>query len=125
MFILPLVLFLYFLYHNFVVKVRDFPAGPTPLPIIGNLHQLDAKSPDKTVAIWGKKFGGIFTFWMGGAQPIVAVTDYGLIKEALVKNGEVYSGRPTNWLFESLGGGGRYGLISTDGKQLIVSNLER
>lgn len=42
--------------------------------------------------MWEKKYGPIFTYWLG-EDPIVAVTDFKLIKETFIRNSEAYSGR--------------------------------
>ncbi|XP_066432450.1 cytochrome P450 2W1-like [Eleutherodactylus coqui] len=65
-------------------KIYKFPPGPTPLPIIGNMHLLDIKRQDLTLMELAKKYGPIFTFHFGSAKGVVFV-GYEANKEALVK----------------------------------------
>ena len=58
-------IFLYYLYYNFVGKRKNLPPGPTPLPFLGNLLQVDRTNPEKTFAKFSNRFGGIKTFWAG------------------------------------------------------------
>lgn len=49
---------------------------------------------------WTKKYGPVHTFWFG-PDPIVAITDYKLIEETFLKDGDTFAGRPQNQdLFE-------------------------
>jgi hypothetical protein len=67
--------------------------GPTPLPIIGNILSLSLnKDPYNTYIKWHKKYGPIHTFWMG-EKPIVSITNFNLMKETFIKDGDLYTGR--------------------------------
>lgn len=57
------LIFLFFAYH-FSWKRRNYPPGPTPLPLVGNLLQLQKFGYD-IFHKWKKEFGPVFTFWLG------------------------------------------------------------
>ncbi|CAN9507825.1 unnamed protein product [Ophioblennius macclurei] len=59
------------------------PPGPTPLPLIGNLLQLDMKRPYNTFMELSKKYGSVFTVYLGPKR-VVVLTGYKTVKEALV-----------------------------------------
>ncbi|KAM5140177.1 cytochrome P450 2C18-like isoform 9-T9 [Callospermophilus lateralis] len=68
------------------------PPGPTPLPIIGNILQLDIKNVDRSLSILSKIYGPVFTVYLG-LRPTVVLHGYEAVKEALIDHGEVFSGR--------------------------------
>ncbi|XP_025031110.1 cytochrome P450 2F3-like [Python bivittatus] len=68
------------------------PPGPQPLPFIGNLLHLDTKNIIKSLLALNKEYGSIFTVYMG-LRPVVVLCGYQAVKEALVDQGEEFSGR--------------------------------
>ncbi|KAI6216816.1 hypothetical protein M3Y99_01800100 [Aphelenchoides fujianensis] len=98
---LLLVLFALFLVHQFWWRRRAYPPGPTPLPIIGNLHQF-----------WG--YGPIFTYWISGA-PVVNICDHKLMREHIVNDGDTFADRPFLRHFDNAVRGGVFGIIDTSG----------
>nr|XP_045217170.1 cytochrome P450 2C31 isoform X2 [Macaca fascicularis] len=68
------------------------PPGPTPLPIIGNILQLNTKNISKSISMLAKDYGPVFTVYFG-MKPTVVLHGYKAIKEALIDQGEVFSGR--------------------------------
>ncbi|XP_045885700.1 cytochrome P450 2K1-like [Micropterus dolomieu] len=64
---------------------RKQPPGPRPLPVLGNLLQLDAKLPHSTLYELSKKYGSVFTVHFG-PKKVVVLAGYKTIKQALVKN---------------------------------------
>ncbi|XP_075866073.1 cytochrome P450 2C18-like [Microcebus murinus] len=69
-----------------------FPPGPTPLPIIGNILQVDAKDIGKSFTNFSKVYGPVFTVYLG-TKPAVVLHGYEAVKEALIDHGEAFSGR--------------------------------
>ncbi|XP_067317059.1 cytochrome P450 2W1-like [Anolis sagrei] len=80
------------------------PPGPTPLPIIGNLHLLDFKRQDKTILKLAKKYGPVFTLHFG-FQKVVVLTGYEAVKDALVNFAEEFVDRPVIPIFQQIQGG--------------------
>ncbi|XP_075779482.1 cytochrome P450 2K4-like isoform X2 [Pelodiscus sinensis] len=79
---------------------EDFPPGPTPLPIIGNLHILDRKRPYWTLLELSKKYGPVFSIQMG-CQKMVVLSGYKMVKEALVNQADAFAERPKIPVFEA------------------------
>ncbi|XP_075830090.1 cytochrome P450 2C11 isoform X1 [Microtus pennsylvanicus] len=68
------------------------PPGPTPLPFIGNILQIDVKDVSKSLTNFSKVYGPVFTLYFG-TKPSVVLHGYEAVKEALVNLGEEFSGR--------------------------------
>ncbi|XP_037351713.1 cytochrome P450 2C26-like isoform X2 [Talpa occidentalis] len=68
------------------------PPGPTPLPILGNILQLDPKNLSKSLSKLAEEYGPVFTLYFG-LKPTVVLHGFEVVKEALIDNGEVFSGR--------------------------------
>ncbi|KAH0520557.1 Cytochrome P450 2C7 [Microtus ochrogaster] len=71
---------------------RKLPPGPTPLPIIGNIHQIYVKNVHQAFTNFSKIYGPVFTLYFG-MKPAVVLHGYEAIKEALIGHGEEFSGR--------------------------------
>ncbi|XP_064125628.1 cytochrome P450 2C41-like isoform X2 [Loxodonta africana] len=89
------------------------PPGPTPLPIIGNILQLDVRNIKNSVHNLSKAYGPVFTLYFG-MKPIVMLHGYEAIKEALIDMGEEFSGRGHFPLFERSKKG--FGVTFSNGK---------
>ncbi|KAM9339494.1 cytochrome P450 2K1-like [Symphorus nematophorus] len=68
------------------------PPGPKPLPLLGNLLQLDLKRPYVTLLKLSKKYGSVFTVYFG-PQKVVVLAGYKTVKEALVNRAEEFGER--------------------------------
>ncbi|XP_003825436.3 cytochrome P450 2C8 isoform X1 [Pan paniscus] len=93
---------------------RKLPPGPTPLPIIGNMLQIDVKDICKSFSNFSKVYGPVFTVYFG-MNPIVVLHGYEAVKEALIDNGEEFSGRGSSPISQRITKG--LGIISSNGKR--------
>nr|KAG5708844.1 hypothetical protein BaRGS_009253 [Batillaria attramentaria] len=78
-------------------RPADLPPGPGPaLPLLGHLHLLD-KDPRPKFREWRRQYGDVFSLYMGG-QLVVVLNGYHVIKEALVKQADVFTIRPSMFI---------------------------
>ncbi|XP_070588563.1 cytochrome P450 2K6-like [Erythrolamprus reginae] len=96
---------------------HNLPPGPRTIPILGNLHMMDLKRPEKTMIEWSKEYGPIFRMKLG-FQEMVVLTGYETIKEALVNNGDAFADRPLIPIFEDAVKG--FGIIASNGENWKV-----
>ncbi|XP_054975005.1 cytochrome P450 2C5-like isoform X3 [Sorex araneus] len=89
------------------------PPGPTPLPIIGNILQVDVKNISQSLSNLSKVYGPVFTVYFG-MKPAVVLYGYEAVKEALVDLGEEVAGRSDVPVFKKLNEG--HGRLFSDGK---------
>uniref|UniRef100_A0A0N4ZRC3 Cytochrome P450 n=1 Tax=Parastrongyloides trichosuri TaxID=131310 RepID=A0A0N4ZRC3_PARTI len=99
MFLLFSIILLLLLYTcgRFYKNVKKYPKGPRPLPFIGNAYSIDMASPYKTIMKWKKIYGEIFTIWL--PRPMIVLASANVIKEALLKNKDIFSARPNTYLY--------------------------
>ncbi|EHB18668.1 Cytochrome P450 2C25 [Heterocephalus glaber] len=90
----------------------NLPPGPTPLPIIGNILQIDIKNITKSLTNLSKVHGPVFTLYLG-MKPTVVLHGYEAVKEALVDLGEDFAGRGSIPIFEKINKG--LGVIFSSG----------
>uniref|UniRef100_A0A3Q1BEQ3 Uncharacterized protein n=1 Tax=Amphiprion ocellaris TaxID=80972 RepID=A0A3Q1BEQ3_AMPOC len=88
------------------------PPGPTPLPLLGNLLQLDMKRVFITLLELSKKYGSVFTVYFG-PKKVVVLAGYKSVKEALVNYDDVYGDSDPLLLMEEFNQG--HGVIWSDG----------
>ncbi|XP_014113108.1 PREDICTED: cytochrome P450 2K1-like [Pseudopodoces humilis] len=80
---------------------QNFPPGPRPLPVIGNLLLFDLKRPYRTYQQLSKKYGPVFSVQMGHRK-VVVISGYETVKEALVNQADAFAERPKIPVFEDL-----------------------
>ncbi|XP_076430545.1 cytochrome P450 2B1-like isoform X1 [Peromyscus maniculatus bairdii] len=98
----PSVLLLLALLVGFVLllvrghpKARGhLPPGPRPLPLLGNLLQMDRRGLLNSFMKLREKYGDVFTVHLG-PRPVVMLYGTEAIREALVDQAEAFSGRGT------------------------------
>ncbi|KAH0631501.1 hypothetical protein JD844_005845 [Phrynosoma platyrhinos] len=73
-------------------KKGKLPPGPAPLPLVGNLFQLDPKEMHRSLEKLSKQYGPVYTVHLG-SLPCVVLCGYQAVKEALVDQADDFSGR--------------------------------
>ncbi|KAJ0063779.1 hypothetical protein NL108_006730 [Boleophthalmus pectinirostris] len=90
------------------------PPGPTGLPLLGNLLQLDRRAPYKSVVKLSQSYGPVIMV-NTGLQRVVFLVGYDAVKEALVDHADDFNGRgPLPFLIKITRG---YGLVISNGER--------
>ncbi|XP_074046214.1 cytochrome P450 2J2-like [Macrotis lagotis] len=97
---------------TFFLDRSQFPPGPCPFPILGNLLQLNFQLHPEKLSQLARKHGSIFTVWLGSTL-VVVLNGFQAVKDALVNHSGDFADRPVTPLFEDLFGD--KGIISTSG----------
>ncbi|XP_047203034.1 cytochrome P450 2F2-like isoform X2 [Girardinichthys multiradiatus] len=87
-------LFVWFIFILFKSqRPKNFPPGPTILPVLGNLLNLSLENPLKDFDRLSKSYGKVFSIYIG-PKPAVVINGLKAIKEAIVIKAADFSGRP-------------------------------
>lgn len=98
--ILSPVLYCLIEYIEHLLKLKNFPNGPFPLPIIGNLNLLSTK-PYEDLKNMADIYGDVFSISLGMNRTVI-VSSIERAKEALVTKDPQFAGRPQNIYTASL-----------------------
>lgn len=80
---------------RFYLRLKNYPPGPLPLPIIGNLFLLyHFPFAHELFDQLKAKYGGIFTIWIA-SKPYVVINDYDNCREAYDQLNHFLAARPT------------------------------
>ncbi|XP_068105616.1 cytochrome P450 2G1-like isoform X4 [Hyperolius riggenbachi] len=99
----------YRMYRN-----RNLPPGPTPLPLIGNLLNIERGALVNSLMKLWKQFGPVYTLYFG-SKPVIVICGYEAFKEALVDQNDVFGARGETPALDSF----------TKGRGIVFSNGER
>ncbi|KAK7801143.1 hypothetical protein U0070_007057 [Myodes glareolus] len=96
-------------------KSRGYlPPGPRPLPLLGNLLQMDRGGLLNSFMQLKKKYGDVFTVHLG-PRPVVMLCGTEAIREALVDQAEAFSGQGTTAVVQPIFKD--YGVIFANGER--------
>ncbi|XP_044126551.1 cytochrome P450 2J6-like [Bufo gargarizans] len=90
-------------------RPKGFPPGPVPLPVLGNLLQIDFTNPLPALKKFSEVHGPVYSIYLG-FMPAVVVRGLKDLKEVLVTRGVEFADRPQNRLSEDISG--RKGMIT-------------
>ncbi|XP_074089432.1 cytochrome P450 2C18-like isoform X2 [Macrotis lagotis] len=90
------------------------PPGPVPLPLIGNILQLNLKNIPESFLKIAKEYGPVFTVQMG-VEKVIVLYGYKAVKEALIDHGDKFADRGSMPLLEFVNEG--YGIGLTNGER--------
>ncbi|KAM4695946.1 cytochrome P450 2F3-like isoform 1-T3 [Rhinophrynus dorsalis] len=92
---LLIILCISYVIMNFIKIWKEkaqLPPGPTPLPFIGNLLQIDTNDIVKSLLQLKDKYGPVYTLYYG-PYPAVVICGYEAMKEALIDQAETFGER--------------------------------
>ncbi|XP_066494473.1 cytochrome P450 2B4-like isoform X4 [Tiliqua scincoides] len=92
----------------------NLPPGPPPLPVLGNVLQLDLRNLVRSFWRVRDQYGPVFTIYLG-SRPVVVLCGYEAIKEALIDNAEVFGGRGSTMALDEKRR--KFGIITTNGER--------
>jgi cytochrome P450 family 1 subfamily A polypeptide 1 len=91
-----------FLHTDVPEGLRRLP-GPKPLPIIGNALELGDR-PYLSLTAMAQRYGDIFQIQIG-MRPVVVLSGHETVRQALIKQGDDFAGRPDLYSFQFINEG--------------------
>ncbi|KAM4553650.1 cytochrome P450 2B4-like isoform 2-T2 [Fundulus diaphanus] len=74
-------------------RPKNFPPGPPSLPVLGNLLCLNLNDPIKDFQRLRQSYGNVYSLFFG-LKPVVVISGFKTIKEAIVIKAVDFAGRP-------------------------------
>ena len=101
-----IAIIVFILAYNYLTKEawKKLPPGPPALPLIGSLPFLGRSDIREALKKMASKYGDVFTLYLGPRRAAV-LNGCDAIYDAFVKNANVFSGRPQNYIFKNLAEG--------------------
>uniref|UniRef100_A0A671SKQ3 Cytochrome P450 2K1-like n=1 Tax=Sinocyclocheilus anshuiensis TaxID=1608454 RepID=A0A671SKQ3_9TELE len=105
---------------------KNYPPGPKPLPLLGNLHTLNLKKTYMSLCELSKRYGSVYTVHFG-PKKVVILSGYKAVKQALVNLSEEFGERDITPIFHDFNQG--YGIVFSNGenwremRRFALSNL--
>ena len=93
--VLGIILYNLLVYLHHLSTLKNYPKGPFPLPVVGNMFLIDQKKPYLTFIELADVYGDVFSVSLGMERVIVVGTIESLREGMITKAGE-FSGRPQN-----------------------------
>ncbi|XP_054616756.1 cytochrome P450 2K1-like [Dunckerocampus dactyliophorus] len=93
-------------------ETRKGPPGPKPLPVLGNLLQLDLKWLHISLCELAERYGSVFTIYIF-TKKVVVLAGYKTVKEALVNHAEEFGERHIYPMFQDINQG--HGILFANG----------
>ncbi|XP_077141790.1 cytochrome P450 2H2-like isoform X1 [Ranitomeya variabilis] len=93
---------------------RNLPPGPRPLPLLGNIFQVNLTELHKDLVKMSEKYGPVYTFKIINLNSVV-IAGYDTVKEALVDCGDTFNDRGIIEIFSVLFSD--YGIVMSNGER--------
>ena len=74
-----------------LMSLKEYPPGPWPLPLIGNLHMISSE-PHKALDRLAEKYGPVMGFSFGSQRRVV-IQGIKEAKEMLLTRGQSFAGK--------------------------------
>ncbi|TKS88003.1 Cytochrome P450 2F2 [Collichthys lucidus] len=74
-------------------RPKNFPPGPPPLPILGNLLNLSLDNPMRDFERLRKRYGNVYSLFIGPKAAVV-INGVQVMKEAMITKAADFAGRP-------------------------------
>ncbi|KAJ4304951.1 hypothetical protein N0V90_000479 [Kalmusia sp. IMI 367209] len=93
--LIHIILFLTFIFVRRRRRTPNFPPGPPPLPLLGNLHQLPTKKTFLKFTQWSKDYASpIIGLRLGHRQHAIVLNTWRSVRDLFDQRGATYSSRP-------------------------------
>ncbi|KAL6476319.1 hypothetical protein MHYP_G00148180 [Metynnis hypsauchen] len=94
-------------------EAANEPPGPKPVPLLGNLLQLDLDRPHESLCELAKTYGSVFKVYFG-PKKVVVLAGYKTVKQALVNYAEEFGEREIARTFKNFSE--EHGILFSNGE---------